>query len=139
LSDGNQVLGHFLHRHNVLKEDIRTAANNTIKRVEEFWFRAKIPIKHRQDSVKKLEQLFGEWKGLKKNKNRQTQTQQTNEASFSEAVAQLFDIAHADAMTLIENEEDTLFLESQRQKGSWMHDGCRQSAASTTTEAEGKR
>jgi hypothetical protein len=78
---------------------------------------AKIPIKHRQDSVKKLEQLFGEWKGLKKNKNRQTQTQQTNEASFSEVVAQLFDIAHADAMTLIENEEDKLFLESQRQKG----------------------
>jgi len=28
-----QVLGHFLHWHNVLREDIRTAANFTIQRV----------------------------------------------------------------------------------------------------------
>ena len=117
LPSGNQVLGHFLYRHNSLNEDIRTAANKTIQRVEDFWFRAKIPIKHRQDSIKKLEQLFCEWKGLKKNKNRQTQTQQVNEATFSENIQELFDIAHADAMRLIEKEEDKLFLECQRKKG----------------------
>ena len=117
LPSGKQVLSHFLHRHNGLKEDIRTAANRTIERVEYFWFRAKIPIKHRQDSVKKLETLFGEWKGLKKNKNRQTQTQQANEATFLEIVDELFDIAHADAIRLIKNEEDKLFLESQRKTG----------------------
>ena len=117
LPSGKQVLGHFLHRHNVLKEDIRTAATRTVERVKDFWFRAGIPIKHRQDSIKKLEQFFFEWKGLKKNKGRQTQTQQANEATFSATIKELFDVAHADAMELIENQEDKLFLESQRKKG----------------------
>jgi len=113
----NQVFGHFLHRHNVLKENIRTAANHTIEIVEDFWSRAKIPVKHRQDSIKKLEQIFGEWMGLKKNKNRKTQIQHANEVTFSEMMEQLFDIAHANAMELIENKEDKLFLELQRKKG----------------------
>lgn len=70
LSSRKQVLGYFLYRHNALKKDIQAAANNTIKRVEDFWFIANIPVKHKQDSIKKFEQLFGKWKGLKKNKNR---------------------------------------------------------------------
>lgn len=117
LPSGKQALGHFLHRHSILKEEIRTAANNTIIRVEEFWSHAKIPVKHRQDSIKKIEQLFHEWQGLKKNKNRKTKTQQDNEAKFSEMLQELFDIAHADAMNLITTDEDKLFLQSQRQKG----------------------
>ena len=32
-------------------------------------------------------------------------------------VAELFDIAHADAMELLDNAEDMLFLESQRKNG----------------------
>ena len=48
--------GHFLHRHCVLKVDIRTAAaSHTTEIVEDIWFHAKIPIKHRQHSVRKLE------------------------------------------------------------------------------------
>jgi len=105
-----QVFSHFLHRHNVLKEDVRTAATFTVERVEEFWFRAKIPTKHRQDSIKKLEQLFGQRKGLKKNQNRKTETQRAKEAEFSEMIEELFDIAHDKAMELIQN-EDKLFLD----------------------------
>lgn len=75
--------------------------------------------------LKKLEQLFCDWKGLKKNKNRQTKTQRANEATFTEIIAGLFDIAHANAIELIdaenyskeEKEKDKLFLELQRQKG----------------------
>jgi len=62
LPSGKQVLGHFLYRHNALKEDIRTASNNTIQRVEDFWFRAKIPIKHRQDSIKLQRQWSTPWR-----------------------------------------------------------------------------
>lgn len=116
LPSGKQVLGNFLHHHNVLKQDIRTAATHTIERVEDFWFRAKLPIKHRQDSIKKLEKLFYEWAGLKKNKSRRSQTQQCNEAQFLATIEELFDIAHANAMGLIEIEEDKLFLESQRKE-----------------------
>ena len=45
-----------------------------IHRVEEFLCQAKIPVKHQQDSINKLEQLFREWQGLKKNKSHQTST-----------------------------------------------------------------
>jgi len=99
-----QVFGHFLHRHNVLKEDIQTAANHTIERVEDFWIHAKILIKHRQDAIKKLEQLFCHCKGLKKNQRRQTQTQEANKAKILEMVEELFDTVHANAMKLIKNE-----------------------------------
>ena len=58
LPSGEQVLGHFLYRHTVIKEDISTAARHTMDRVDEFWLRAKIPTKHRPDSVKKLKELF---------------------------------------------------------------------------------
>ena len=117
LPSGNQVLGHFLYRHSVLKEDIRTASTCTMERVEEFWFRARIPIKFRQDSIGKLELLFYEWKLLKKNKSRRSAKQQANEAAFTDDLDALFDIAHANAMELIDNPEDGLFLNCQRQKG----------------------
>src|ERR1051325_5268222 len=97
LPSGKQVLGYFLYRRNVLHEDIRIAANHAMDRVEDFWFCARIPIKYRQDSIKKLEQLFYEWKGMKKNKICRTQTQQANEATFSAAIEELFDVAHANA------------------------------------------
>jgi len=78
--------------------------------VEEFWVRANIPVKHRQDSIKKLEKLFDIWKGLKKNNVRRTEKQQSNEVAFSAQIAELFDIAHGNALDLINNEEDKVFL-----------------------------
>jgi len=121
LPSGKQAFSYFLHCHNVLHEDVRTAATHVIQRVEEFWSCANIPTKHRQDAVKKLEQLFAEWKSLKKNKSRHSKTQQANESEFLTTIEELFDIAHANAMELISNPEDKLFLESQRQKG---RSGC---------------
>ena len=39
-----QLFGHFLHRHYVLKVDIRTAAaSHTTEIVEDIWFHAKYP------------------------------------------------------------------------------------------------
>jgi len=52
-----------------------------------------------------------------KNKSRRTHNQKHNETTFLAKVAELFDIAHADAMELLDNPEDMLFLESQRKKG----------------------
>jgi len=53
---------------------------------------AKIPIKHRQVSIRKLEQLFCQWKGLKKNQRRQTETQQANKAKFLEMVEEFLSL-----------------------------------------------
>jgi len=117
LPSGEQVLGLFLHRHRFLKDDIRTAATYTIEKVEEFWVCGNIPVKHRQDSIKKLEKLFDIWKGLKKNNGCRTEKQQSNEVIFSAKIAELFDIAHGNALDHIDNEEDKAFLLSQRKRG----------------------
>lgn len=117
LPSGKQVFSYFLHCHNVLHEDVRTAAKHVIERVEEFWSRANIPTKHRQDSIKKLEQLFADWKSIKKNKSRHSKTQHAKESEFLTTIEELFDIAHANAVELISHTEDKLFMESQRQKG----------------------
>jgi len=117
LPSGKQSLCYFLHLHTVQKENVRLSATHTIQKVEEFWARANIPVKHRHDSIKKLEQLFIQWKGLKKNKSRKTETQQNKEIAFLTKIEELFDIACADAKDLINDEEDKLFLDSQRKKG----------------------
>jgi len=65
LPSGKQVLGYFLYHHTIRKEIVHLTATLTIQRVEEFWCRAQIPVKHQQDSIKKLE-LFREWHGLNK-------------------------------------------------------------------------
>lgn len=117
LPSNQQVLGHFLHRHLELKKPIRTAATTTVKKVEEFWNRARIPTKHSQDIIKKVEKLFAEWQSLKKNANRRSKTQISNEEMFTSDFNDLFDIAHADALNLIKIPEDQEFLLAQREKG----------------------
>ena len=84
--------------------------------LDEFWLRTKILTKHRPDSVKKLKELF-EWQGLKKNHKRRTVTQLGNKARFTAVMKELFDVARANAQDLITNEDDKLFLQSQRKKG----------------------
>lgn len=65
----------------------------------------------------KLEKLFSEWKNLKKSKSRTTATQKKNEQEFIEKNEELFDISHANAMDIMDEEEDKKFLEMQRKKG----------------------
>src|SRR6218665_578589 len=91
LPSGKYFLGYFLYHHTIRKEIVHLAF--TIQRVEEFWCRGQIPVKHQQDSTEKLE-LFREWHGLKKNKSRRTPTQK-HETTFLAKVAELFDMAHA--------------------------------------------
>src|SRR6218665_2157837 len=86
LPSGKQILGYFLYQHTIRKEIVHLAATLTIQRVEKFWCRAQIPVKHQQNSIRMLEQLLGEWQGLKKNKSCRTPTQKHNETTFSAKV-----------------------------------------------------
>ncbi len=83
----------------------------------EFWNQARIPIHHKQDCIKKVIGLFEKWKGIKKNAGRQTKTQKKKEADFKSMFENLFDIAHANALEMISNEEDRQFLIAQREPG----------------------
>ncbi|KAK2702108.1 hypothetical protein QYM36_019238 [Artemia franciscana] len=87
------VLGFFLHLHLELNETIR------------------------HSSAAALEQVFEEWRLLKKNKARKSSTQQAREAAFVSRLEDLFDIAHADALNTMSIQEEKDFLLAQREKG----------------------
>ncbi|KAK6185944.1 hypothetical protein SNE40_008071 [Patella caerulea] len=112
-----QVLGFFLHQHLDLKKPKREASASTIDKLLTFWERADIPTRERQHCQTKVEKLFEEWRLLKKNEKRRSGTQVANEENFKESFDDLFDVAHADALTLITISEDREFLLAQREKG----------------------
>ena len=64
----------------------------------------------------KLEPIFSEWKGLQKHKNRTTHAHKEKENKFVDRLEDLFDTAHANALTKL-NPEDQVFLLTQRKKG----------------------
>lgn len=112
-----QALAYFLYRHVEMKETTRTASTKVIEKIEESWNRARIPVHHKQDSIKKLENIFARWQALKKNSSRLSATQIKNEWQFKDCFDDLFDIAHGNALVLLTIEEDKLFLLAQREKG----------------------
>ena len=113
LPSKQQVLSYFLYQHLHLKEVVRTAASATVKKLEDFWNRARIPLKHKQDIIKKVEKLFAEWQALKRNANHRSETQMKKEQAFKAYFNDIFDVAHADALTLIKITEDREFLVAQ--------------------------
>ena len=75
-----QCLGYFLYHHLDLQKTRRESSSVVIETVLEFWHRARIPTRAIHHCRQKLEDLFDEWRMLKKNRSRQTETQRKNEA-----------------------------------------------------------
>ncbi len=66
----------------------------------------------------KLEKLFEEWRLLKKNKARISPSQRAKESTFVSKLEDLFDIAHANVLTMASVlHEDKEFLIAQRKRG----------------------
>ena len=86
-----------------------------------FWEKACIPVKQRRNAITKLENLFLSWQNLQKHEKRQSITQKTHEENFKQCLENLFDVAHANAFSLMTIEEDKHFLLAQREKG---RQGC---------------
>ena len=117
LPSRKQVLQLFLHHHLEEKMTLKDAAGETLKVLGDFWQRARIPMQKDQRAKEKILRLYEEWARLKKNKSRTTKTQKDNEKQFVNLLENLFDIAHANAMSMIELDEDKEFLKAQREKG----------------------
>ena len=111
------TLGLFLHHHLDLKKSIRESSAAVVSEVAKVWDKARIPISIRQNCQTKVEKLFEKWRLLKKNKGRQSVTQQANESDFIATFDDLFDFAHAEALTTMTIDNDKQFLLLQRQKG----------------------
>ena len=118
LPSNREALGLFLKLHFEEKQTIREASTQVIRRAQTIWnAKARIPTKHEQDSIKKLENLFIRWKNLKKLRNRSTEAEVKKRSLFIEVLDDLFDIAHSEAMKMIDLKEDKDFLIAQREKG----------------------
>ena len=82
-----------------------------------FWKNARIPTQRKDHIAEKVTKLFTEWANLKKNKeNKKKRSSQLieNENNFNKRLDNLFDVAHKNAMELIQIEEDRQFLLYQR-------------------------
>ena len=117
LPSNGDVLRVYLHHMGEKGMVKHEAAVQTMKEVEKFWEKARIPIRPFHHAVKKLEGLVSEWEALKKNKGRRSETQEKNEEKFCDTLNDLFDTAHQDALNMIKITEDKAFLEAQREKG----------------------
>lgn len=117
LASGNQVLSVFLHRHMRMGETTKQSARMVTGQLLEQWDRARIPVKREDHIIEKVLSLHSKWQSLKKSQNRRTPRQQEAEATFKSEMANLFDIAHADAISLLKNPEDKNFLMAQREPG----------------------
>ena len=62
-----------------------------------------------------LQKLWAKYRTLKKSRHRPGSSPEENEALFKADLQDLFDIAHQDALSLMTNEEDKVFLIMQRE------------------------
>ena len=109
------VLRLYLHRVKTSNTKHESAIS-TIKEVQAYWGKARIPMRRIDHAAKKLEELVGRWEALRKNKRRRTKTQ-IEKDTFTISFNDLFDVSHQDALTLMNNDEDKQFLLKQREKG----------------------
>ena len=114
LPSKEQVLSVFLHHHITKNKSVSESADIVSGEVEAYWQKARLPLQRKDKIKEKVKKLFNQWKFLKKNKGRGGK-QKANEKEFKIAMKNLFDVAHANAMSLISIKEDKDFLKAQRE------------------------
>lgn len=117
LPSKGQILKVLFYNMRKIKLNLRPSAYLVIKEAEVLWDKARIPTSQNIRSVQKVEALYHQWKTLQKTCKRRTALQEKREHDFVEELDDLFDIAHGDALSIIQIEEDRLFLLNQRKKG----------------------
>ena len=109
-----EVLRVYFFYHKVSKYSQKDAVREVLTEVCEIWARARVPTADLRNIIPKLENLIKTYRNICRNKGRQGPAQITKEKDFESSISQLFDIAHHQAMELIRNDEDRVFLVDQR-------------------------
>lgn len=120
LPSNRQVLSVFLHNMREFKLSQINSASLVIDESMIFWEKAKIPTSAKWYCVKKLEDLYDQYRKLQKAHTVPTKAHIEREKEFMSVLDDLFDIASADALEKI-CEVDKQFLLAQRKKG---REGC---------------
>lgn len=117
LPSNGQVLSVLFYNIREVKLTLSESANLVIRECIIFWEKARIPTKALPNCVKKLVDLYHDWKQLVKNCKKTGEIYKSRENCFKNSLDNLFDIAHADALENIRIEEDRTFLIKQREPG----------------------
>ena len=112
-----QTLKVFFFNLRVCKLTVRGSASLAVREVMIYWEKARIPTQELRNCIPKLETLYQQWRQLQKHVGRSSDVHKNNETDFVEKLEDLFDIAHADALSMITIEEDKQFLINQRLRG----------------------
>lgn len=117
LPSNRQVLSVYFYNTRTAKLNKSESAKLVADEVAIFYSKARIPIAMPHNNSLKVERLVDEFRDLQRNASRTNERQQLKEKAFTEKLDDLFDMAHADADTLIKDDEIREFLNSQRKKG----------------------
>lgn len=115
LPSKRQVLQKFLFHHQTEKQTVAQAIKMTIPAVLEYWEKARVPAQRVDNAERKLKKLHQEYADLRKTMNSKCEKRTISAAMFESDLDDIFDIAKADAMTAIPDEEDKEFLRLQRE------------------------
>lgn len=120
LPNARQVLQTFFYNRRTVGLSVKASAKLVIEEVLIYWEKARIKTRGDHHCIKKVLDLHTKWENLKKSGSRKSETQKKNEKQFIENLDKLFDIAHADALNQMK-EDDAEFLINQRKPN---REGC---------------
>jgi hypothetical protein len=117
LPSRGDVLKVLFHHHTGKHMNLKDSIAKTAELLLPIWEKARLPTKAPNHVTEHIVKLHAEWQGLKKLINRTSDKNLLNQQMFRESLDDLFDVAHRDAMSIIQIEEDKQFLTAQREKG----------------------
>jgi hypothetical protein len=123
LPSNGQVLAVLFYNIREVNLTVNESANLAIRECIIFWEKARIPTKSLPNCVKKLVNMYQVWRDLQKNAKKLQDVFKRRREEFVSNLDNLFDIAHADALKLMNIEEDRMFLQRQREPGRAGHLG----------------
>lgn len=118
LPSKRQVLQVLFYNMRFVKLSAKDSARLAVNAALIFWQQARIPTRYELRCAEQLIKIYEQWKNVQKTvAARRPDARKKAEDVFVEDLDDLFDIAHADALTLMKIDEDRQFLILQRQKG----------------------
>lgn len=112
-----QALSVLFYNMRVVKLNLHESSKLVIREIVIFWEKARIPVREEYHLIKKLESLYNEWRNLQKHETSKLDNNRKKEDLFVNKFDDIFDIAHANALSIIKIESDKQFLIAQRIKG----------------------
>lgn len=117
LPTNKQVLCVLFHNLRIIKLSLKDSLALVFQEVSVFWQKARIPIRKDCHCILKIKDLYDEWRKIQRNASRRSESQKKLEDSFKNKLNDLFDIASANALQIMKDEESKQFLILQRSPG----------------------